>query len=129
MNCLCSKCKKEKDIKEFHPQNNASKRRSACIECVLKGLFIKRQLKLKLRFEQGDTKIDHCPCGNYFVNEFSNYRFKEGFALLNRCRTCAFRSGEKRKRPAKGSARYFQTKELLLDPTFSNKIYQTQLLS
>lgn len=84
----CSKCKKTKDFSEFHYQDNCLGRRSWCKSCISVNLFLKKQNKYKEKYDDGDTKIDLCDCGNYYCNEIHHPKYKEGYTLKTRCPSC-----------------------------------------
>lgn len=49
--------------------------------------YAKKQEGFKARYVEGDTKIDICKCGNYYLNEVP--RGNGACELRTKCRSCA----------------------------------------
>jgi hypothetical protein len=57
-----------------------------------------RQIKLETRYEEGDTKVDLCSCGTYFINQkWNNGAYDGKFLIFNKCQECR-REDKKRKK-------------------------------
>lgn len=88
---LCSgKCRLWLPLAQFHGGPNTKK--SKCKGCWSIDYFCQKQEKLKAQYNSGDTKIDICKCGSFYVNEAP--RGKDRSEMRVSCRTCAMKKNE-----------------------------------
>jgi hypothetical protein len=81
---ICAGCKKLLDLSCFHGGGTGIKK-SRCHDCVSSAYFIEKQTKLKKLYDDGDTKIDLCECGIYYLNEI---RRGTGINIRTKCYAC-----------------------------------------